>query len=218
MESAARSSRNAPWWRTIVAANWMKRPLASVYATAALLLLAGAIWLIQTRSARTPGPQQAVQHPSQTGSPNSQSPTNHPSTNAQTANNPQPPAQENQGGSSHVEVLALVLAPGEERDNGAPKKLVLSPQTQSVSIQLRLRLKPDEIYAAYQATVINPDERTIWTKAKLQANQSSTGPVILLTVPAQVLSPNDYKISLSGQTGSGPYQEIADYYFSVRQR
>ena len=217
VESEALNSRNAPWWRTIVAGSWTKQPLVAVYATAALLLIAAVVWLIWTKSGRTPGPPQVVQHPSQTGSPNSQSPTNH-STNPQMANNPQPPAQGNQGGSSHLAVLAFALEPGETRDSGAPRQLMLSPQTQSVSIQLRLHLKPDEEYATYQATVLNPDEKTVWSKVNLHPSQSPSGPAILLTVPAQVLSPDDYKITLSGQPGSGTYQGIADYYFSVRQR
>jgi hypothetical protein len=112
----------------------------------------------------------------------------------------------------------LALEPGQIRDNGAPRQLILSSEIQSLEVQLQLRLKPDEHYRTYQATLLNPDEKTVWTKTRLHSSQSSTGPVILLNVPAKELIPDDYKIALSGQVPDGTYQDLADYYFSLRRR
>lgn len=105
--------------------------------------------------------------------------------------------------------VALTLTPGLARDSGELKKISVPPNTREVRIRLDL---PESDYRFYRTVLRTVEGREVWSRQRLQA----TGRKFVLTIiPAELLSPDDYQILLSGVKRSGESEEISNYYFRV---
>jgi hypothetical protein len=81
-------------------------------------------------------------------------------------------------------------------------------------VQLQLAL-PATPYQSYQATLRVTDGEELFTVGDLSAQQTEAGRRLNLRLPAHILTPGDYILSLNGQTTEGRTESVADYYFRV---
>jgi len=111
------------------------------------------------------------------------------------------------------DIIALALSPGLDRSTDGPKKLVISPAT--LLVQLQLYLERDD-YPSYSASLETAEGAQVWKKNGLKRHpgRGATVPVIL-GIPASVLQGNDYLVRLTGVAANGKVEEVEDYRFLV---
>jgi hypothetical protein len=109
--------------------------------------------------------------------------------------------------------LSLPLSPGLFRDAEGVSTLTLSSQVDRVRIELRT--KRDSDYEAYSAAVRSKEGAQVWSRARLRPRDKAAGRTILITIPARLLTPSSYIVTLRGTTIDGEVDDVAEYYFSV---
>jgi hypothetical protein len=109
-------------------------------------------------------------------------------------------------------VLLVTLMPGLIREGGETKTINIPPSTDSV--QLQLGLESDE-YQSYRAELLTSERAGLLVKKDLKAESKDGKKVINLTVPAELLKRDDYRVKLSGRRLDGSYEDIASYTFRV---
>jgi hypothetical protein len=109
---------------------------------------------------------------------------------------------------SGVGVLAVTLTPGFVRESSDWKKISLTPDKKTVSFRLDL---PEDKYVSYQAALQTLEEQNKLTRSGLKARAN----LVLFDVLANILTPGDYRIVLSGKNSSGTSNEIGSYYFRI---
>lgn len=106
--------------------------------------------------------------------------------------------------------VAVALTPGAFiRESGAWEKITLLPGVREVRVRLDL---PEGGYRSYRAALKTVDGREVLENRRLR---DVGGKFVRLNIPAQLLGPDDYQITLSGMTRSGESEEIGTYYFRV---
>ena len=96
--------------------------------------------------------------------------------------------------------------------SGQGQKFVVPADIEIVQLQLALPATP---YQSYQATLRVTDGAELFTVGDLSAQQTEAGRLLNLRLPARLLTPRDYTLSVSGRTSSGRSESVADYYFRV---
>jgi len=115
---------------------------------------------------------------------------------------------------SRPTMVSFFLLPGATRDVGELKRLVIPPGTEVA--QLRLNFQSDSEYKSYSASLIRPTEgNEIWKGHGLQARPANRGKIVILRLPANILTPGEYELILQGLSTEGEFELIADYYFKV---
>jgi hypothetical protein len=108
-------------------------------------------------------------------------------------------------------ILAVALVPGMSRESGEITRVSILPQIDTV--QLRLEIPKNE-YVNYRTMLIGDDRTPIVTSDPV--NTTEAGKNFLITnVPATVLNPGDYRMTVSGRSASGAFEDIATYRFRV---
>ena len=104
-------------------------------------------------------------------------------------------------------ILAFALSPGLQRDTAGPKRLRITPGTDSV--RLRLDLKAADRSSGLRASLQNLDGQELWSQ-----DVNATAPAVVLTLPGRLLAPGDYLIELKPRTAaeSAPADE---FYFTI---
>lgn len=106
-----------------------------------------------------------------------------------------------------------VLTPGTSRAGaGEITRISLTPDKDGV--QLRLAL-PAGDYQKYRAEINSAQGTRVWTSADLSPQQPAEERLIVLNVPANVLSRDDYQVRLSGQIADSSFEDVASYTFRV---
>ncbi|HVN83190.1 MAG TPA: hypothetical protein VMW38_29670 [Terriglobia bacterium] len=108
-------------------------------------------------------------------------------------------------------VFAFFLTPS-LRGLGSSQKLSIPSGTNLV--QLELNFAPED-YARYRATVQRVDGEEIWSQSWLKAEPAARSQLLRLILPAKLLTPGDYAVSLSGISASGESENAGKYYFRV---
>lgn len=117
------------------------------------------------------------------------------------------------GGASAL-VLVVALTPGLERSSAAAKRITVEPGVETV--QLRLELTADE-YRRYGAA-LRDDKQEILANTELKAESAGVEKFVALNVPARLLAPGDYRVSLSGEAPDGRTESVNSYVFKVAGR
>lgn len=104
----------------------------------------------------------------------------------------------------------LALRSGLRRDASALPRLTLSSDVGIVRLQLQLEGAPR---AAYRASLQTPEGRELWARAGLTPAAASGQPVVPFTVPAAVLAPGHYVVTL----GPSRDESDAEFVFEVRR-
>ncbi len=100
------------------------------------------------------------------------------------------------------------------RSGGKLKVVRISP---SVSrLQINVEVNKEEKFESYMAVLKSFDGREIWSKNDIDPSQAKTGR-ITLTLPAKILTNEDYTLTLKGQRDNKEIVDIADYSFRVKK-
>ena len=81
--------------------------------------------------------------------------------------------------------------------------------------ELQLALVKDMRYSSYQATLSVTGGKTLRTWKGLKSRASKVGPIVVIRVPAKLLSNSTYQIKLSGLAPDGTVSVINNYPFTV---
>jgi hypothetical protein len=109
-------------------------------------------------------------------------------------------------------VISLMLAPGRIRAGGETRRITISDD--SAQVRLLLNIGDSTAYGNYQAVLLNSDGAQVWSRRGLRASQK----VVVITVPARLLSEDDYEINLKGLAQNGELERVGDYYFTVLKK
>jgi hypothetical protein len=126
---------------------------------------------------------------------------------------PQSPEPARSGDGLPAAVATLVLMPDLTRSGDSLPTLVAAAGT---SARLQLELESAD-YMRYRAVVRTADGTEVWRDDQVKPTQSSSGPGLVITVPAARLLEDDYTIRIGGVTGSGEIDELSGYAFRVRR-
>ena len=113
-------------------------------------------------------------------------------------------------------VLAIELTPAPAtRDVSEVKQFSLTPDIGSVHLQLDLA---ENEYQSYEAVLRDSSLRSMHTTKNLKPQIVNNFAVVIVDLNADLLSPGDYRIQLSGTTPDGRSESVATYSFTVRTR
>jgi hypothetical protein len=125
-------------------------------------------------------------------------------------------SKEKPPGSVLTTIATVFLTPGSLRSGGGSKsRLIIGPETTAARVQLALEKNE---YPAYSATIKTVNGATVHRQSQLRARTAGAGPVLLVSIPARLLSPGDYVVHLDGLTASGQVESVSDYSFRVSAR
>ena len=99
---------------------------------------------------------------------------------------------------------------------GAGAKQVEVPAGTKV-VQLRLDL-PAKEYPAYRAVLQTEKYLELPGLDQLKASTVGAGKVVVLNLPADLLTPGYYQVSLSGLTPAGELERIGTYPFQIEKK
>jgi hypothetical protein len=108
--------------------------------------------------------------------------------------------------------FSIPLTGFHNRASGQGQKFAVPADIEIVQLQLALPATP---YQSYQATLRVADGAELFTVGDLSARQTEAGRLLNLRLPARLLTPGDYTLSVSGLTTAGLAEGVADYYFRV---
>ena len=115
--------------------------------------------------------------------------------------------------SNGVAILEL-RADSFSRGGGELRVVRIPAELSRLEVRINLGAKGD--YKSYGAIIKTFDGREIWSRNQINPRQANLGRVVL-TVPANTFSNDDYILTLRGQTEAGDMVEIGDYSFRVRK-
>lgn len=108
--------------------------------------------------------------------------------------------------------LSVPLTDILSRSGGQAQKFAVPDGIDIVQLQLALPATP---YQSYQVTLRVTDGAELFTAVDLGAQQTGAGRLLNLRLPARLLTPRDYTLSVSGRTADGRAESVTDYYFRV---
>jgi len=109
-----------------------------------------------------------------------------------------------------LKAVSLVLTSAPQRDGGSLPRLVLPPDASLVRLRLRLGAGTR---ATCRASLQSDDGRELWSRSGLRVAPASGGGEVTLTVPAALLAPGHYVVSVT-EDGAGPRSgPIAEFVF-----
>lgn len=106
----------------------------------------------------------------------------------------------------------FVLTPGQLRGLGTLAPIAVSPGVPLVRLELQI---PGNASPTYRAVLYDSDGEDTWSQSKLKAESISGRAVVVVMLPAQVLSRGDYRIRLTGTSVRGALEVTATYTFRV---
>lgn len=98
---------------------------------------------------------------------------------------------------------------------GAPQegqKVSIPPGTKIVQLLFSLPRRP---YQSYGATLHVNDGPEVFTVGDLYAEDTNEGQLLKLRIPARLLTPEDYILSVKGSNNAGQFEDTAEYFFRV---
>lgn len=112
-------------------------------------------------------------------------------------------------------VLAIELIPTPAtRDGSELKQFTLTPDIKSVHLQLDL-FKNE--YQSYEAVLRDSSLRTVITSKNLKPQVTNGFAVVVVDVKVGLLTPDNYRVFLSGTTHDGQTEDVATFSFTIRK-
>jgi hypothetical protein len=109
-------------------------------------------------------------------------------------------------------IASFILTPP-VRGSGQLQRLTI-PQTTN-RVALRLELEPND-FPNFRAVLKDQSTgRTIWSSGIVKSSRADGAASLNLSVPARLLTPTVYTLTLSGVSGSNAQETIGDYTFQV---
>jgi len=125
------------------------------------------------------------------------------------------PREEPANDGSQSAILWFALLPGVSRSGGSATTLTIPQSTRLVRFQIGIQ--PGDDYKSFRVNVLSSAGRQIWAQDNLSARSGRGGPLVLLSVPARLLSAAEYELALKGVTDDGRTEDVGYYYFKVRK-
>jgi len=114
------------------------------------------------------------------------------------------------------EVAVLTLSPGLARSGENENRIIISPLVTGVRLQLKLDQRH---YLKYGVSLETPEGVPLWQKNRLRSKTTRQhGRVVVMDVPAPLLKPGDYILTLSGITADGSEETVDAYSFRADTR
>lgn len=113
--------------------------------------------------------------------------------------------------SSHA-VFTVALTPGLTRGTGEIKKIVVPDNVETVQLQLELAAAEPQ---SYRASVETDEGRSVFNALDLKPQTTDARSVVILSVPAKLLTVGDYQVKLSEVTAGGQLENAGRYSFRV---
>ncbi|HEX7772313.1 MAG TPA: hypothetical protein VF435_07810 [Pyrinomonadaceae bacterium] len=110
-----------------------------------------------------------------------------------------------------VELPALRLRSGPQENTAEPRLNV--PKNVTV-VQIRLPVEAGS-YSRYNATLIREPDSTLFTLNDRQLIDSENRKLLVVRVPADALSPGEYRLAVKGVTDDGRVDDLGSYNFNV---
>jgi hypothetical protein len=120
--------------------------------------------------------------------------------------------RERQSRAPETPVLAFFLSPGAVRSTRDAQRLVV-PSAPS-AIKLDLSITGDENYRMYRALLRDADQNQIWS-GTVDGRSIENTRSAQFSFPGSALGPGQYTIELAGDRGSGSFEPVQEYFFSV---
>ena len=105
-------------------------------------------------------------------------------------------------------IASLTLNPIQERDPRRAPRVVIWPQTKLVRLNVNFDA---QTYVSYHALLATAEGAQVWQRAGLK----SSAKTVSLNIPANLLTENDYLLTLSGVPSQAQPEEIGKYFFRV---
>jgi hypothetical protein len=183
------------WWRSAFALLRAQNPILQFAPLALLLLIALALFSI-VRWRQQSGPSQSLAQ--------------------QQENREQPPANMRPHHNSQGRPPAtLLLVPGSVRSVGAANTLSIPTDAEQATVQVILE---EDAYKLYRAEIKRVEGHAVplLKDGEVESQATDSGErVIVLKIPAQLLTAGDYQLRLGGIIAGQKTETIADYNFRV---
>ena len=113
-------------------------------------------------------------------------------------------------------IAALTLLPGLSRGAGDKPRLVLPENARLVRLQIGV--EPEEPYKTYAVELRTVSGRSVWNRENLTVRDRRGARAIGLTLPATVVRPGEYELTLKGVAEGGRTEDVGFYYFTVTKK
>lgn len=108
--------------------------------------------------------------------------------------------------------ITVDLTPGLVRADGEIKRISIPSGTGTVNVRLAL---PTDEYPSYRAVVLTSQGTKIWSTDSVKTETLDGRKTIFLSLPADLLSPGDYQVRVSGQLPDAKFEAVTSYTFRV---
>jgi hypothetical protein len=209
------------WWR-----RWLHalghQPPALGWALACVLLLSiagGGLWLVSRSLRSEPERAQAEAVVPGERPPDSSAPSP-PGITSPTRPAEQPPTDPGPTPPERVRprfvTLALAVGPGvRSGDVGPPARLILTPETSDVRLQLMLQ---EHEYSSYGVRIDVVGGPEVFRRSSLRPTSGTSNATLTLVVPARRFDTGDYVLTLEGMTSSGEVEDVSQSLVHVEKR
>ena len=109
-------------------------------------------------------------------------------------------------------IISFELMPGLLR--GAPLKQIRLTEDTHI-VKFRLRLLYEDGFTSYRADLQTLHKIDVWSQYNLKFQDTSLGKIVVLNLPASLLSNEDYVISISGYRSPDDFETLGKYYFTI---
>ncbi len=113
-------------------------------------------------------------------------------------------------------IVALTLLPGLSRGSSTLPRLTINPEVRTVRLQVGI--DPQDDYQYFSAELRTQDGKRILSQANLSARTTRIGRMIGLNLPAKTLEAGRFELSLKGTNATGTSEDIGYYYFEVLKK
>lgn len=223
--AAPAATRGESLWQTIPAALLGNKFRAAAVACIALMIVCGAAFYVFWRSRNVP-----IEQPPQTAGINDQSAPTAPGSEAevnadtrqQTADQNQRPAvdspardaeqlREKRGAQTVMFSLHATV-----RGSDEVRPLIVPAQASAVGLVID---RPADGHASYRALLGTVEGREVWSRVVRKLPPAGAAAAkTTITVPAGLLSSEDYALRITGIKASGEEETVSRYYFRVIKR
>ncbi|HEX7176184.1 MAG TPA: hypothetical protein VF240_13060 [Pyrinomonadaceae bacterium] len=105
---------------------------------------------------------------------------------------------------------AVTLTPGLTRGSGEPARIQLPAGADALRLRLEL---PAAEHESYRAALLTAERAEVWAADELRPAAGSAA--IDMDIPASVVGPGDYHVTVSGRAAGGRLEDVSRYTFRV---
>ncbi|HEX5733675.1 MAG TPA: hypothetical protein VF131_12640 [Blastocatellia bacterium] len=198
----------ASWWQSLPA--YMRANSRVVALSAVILITVFGLWLAFALLNKSEQGQERQVVQTQDSLPDSE--------NQPAGATPQPEPKEESDKTPRSKdvprIATYALSPYLTRDISEVKEIIIAPEIDTVRLQLYVE---GDLHKSYGAVLATPEGRKIWEQDRLKGKPANSGAVVVLMLPAKILTSRDYVLSLKGTNGD-EREDVGKYYFrAVKQ-